>query len=284
MYIKGYLQPTPWKNSLSANQVNWGVQMGNIKHNRHLHSRVTEEGKHLFSFKEIVMFSILITEREKCINCASVSLNAFLSRWVFPHAHSIDIHVHKTVFFPSSPIRNFACLVEMTLEGPAKWDEEKQDSCFIEVFWVVRTAALAGGAVLSHSYTPLLTSTPFTDGKGQSRENFGGTELCLAHKPLKNSDATNHTQQQCRITQTFWENRWFKAIHAPFQRDIQNVAELSIWTHFWQVYFLLIWREGFPSDCFKCKYYSHKTHQTTCELWPLVKLAIFLRPLSTRCN
>lgn len=51
MYIKGYLQPTPGKNSLSANQVNWVVQMGNIKHNRHLHSRVTDEGKYLFSFK-----------------------------------------------------------------------------------------------------------------------------------------------------------------------------------------------------------------------------------------
>lgn len=50
MYIKGYLQPTPGK-SLSANQVNWGVQMGNIKRNRRLHSRVTEEGKYLFIFK-----------------------------------------------------------------------------------------------------------------------------------------------------------------------------------------------------------------------------------------
>lgn len=65
MYIKGYLQPTPGKNSLSANQVIWGVQMGNIKHNRHLHSRVTEEGKHFFSCKEMVMFSILITEKTK---------------------------------------------------------------------------------------------------------------------------------------------------------------------------------------------------------------------------
>lgn len=64
----------------------------------------------------------------------------------------------------------------------------------------MRTAALAEGAVLSHSYIPVLTSTPFTDGKGQSRGNFGGTELCLAHKPLTNGDATNHTQQQCGIT------------------------------------------------------------------------------------
>lgn len=39
--------------------------MGNIKHNRHLHSRVTEEGKHLFNFKVTVMFSILITEKAK---------------------------------------------------------------------------------------------------------------------------------------------------------------------------------------------------------------------------
>lgn len=109
-------------------------------------------------------------------------------------------------------------------------------------------------------------------------------QLCLAHKSLTNGDAKNHTQQQCGITQTFWENRSFKAIHAPLQRDIQNVAELSFWKHFWQVYFLLIWREGFPSDCFECKYYSHKTHQTIYKLWPLVKLAIFLRPLSTRCN
>lgn len=161
---------------------------------------------------------------------------------------------------------------------------ENRIPVLLRFFWVVRTAALAEGAVLSHSYTPVLTSTPFIDGKGQSRGNSGGTELCLAHKPLTNGDATNHTQQQCGITQTFWENRWFKATRAPFQRDIQNVAELSIWTRFWQVYFLLMWREGFPSDCFKCKYYSHKTHQTICKLWPLVKLAIFLRPLSTRCN
>lgn len=121
-------------------------------------------------------------------------------------------------------------------------------------------------------------------GKGRAEGAMGEQQLCLAHKPLINGDAKNHTQQQCRITQTIWENRWFKAIHAPFQRDMQNVAELSFWKHFWQVYFLLIWREGFPSDCFKCKYYSHKTHQPICKLWPLVKLAIFLCPLSTRYN
>lgn len=82
---------------------------------------------------------------------------------------------------PSSPSKNFGWLVEMTLEGPAKWDEEKQDSCFTEVFWVVRTAALAEGAVLSHSYTPLLTSAPFTGGKGQSRGNNGGNSSFAWH-------------------------------------------------------------------------------------------------------
>lgn len=58
-------------------------------------------------------------------------------------------------------------------------------------------------------------------GKGRVEGTMGEQQICLAHKPLTNGDAKNHTQQQCGITQTIWENRWFKAIHAPFQRDIQ---------------------------------------------------------------
>lgn len=71
------------------------------------------------------MFSILITEKTKCINCASVSLNAFLFWRVFPHAYSIDIRVHKTSLFPRAPVKNFRRLVETTLEGPVKmgWRE-----------------------------------------------------------------------------------------------------------------------------------------------------------------
>lgn len=70
----------------------------------------------------------------------------------------------------------------MTLERPAKWDEEKQDSCLIQVFQVVmRTAALAEGAVLSHSYIPLLTSPPFTDGRGQSRGSNRGNSNFAWH-------------------------------------------------------------------------------------------------------
>lgn len=46
----------------------------------------------------------------------------------------------------------------------------------MQYFRVVRSASLAEGTVLSHSYTPpsLLTSTPFPDGKGQSRGNNRG--------------------------------------------------------------------------------------------------------------
>lgn len=87
--------------------------------------------------------------------------------------------------------------------------------------------------------------------QGTAEGTMGEQQLCLAHKPLTNGDAKNHTQQQRGMTQTFWENRWFKAIHALLQRDIQNVAGLSFWEHFWQAYLLLIWREGFPTDCFK---------------------------------
>lgn len=88
----------------------------------------------------------------------------------------------------------------MTLEGPAKWDEEKQDSCLIQVFQVVRTAALAEGAVQSHSYTP---SAHLPSMYRWERAEWREQQLCLAHKPLTNGDAKNHTQQQCGITQTF---------------------------------------------------------------------------------
>lgn len=64
--------------------------------------------------------------------------------------------------------------------------------------------------------------------QGRAEGTTGEQQLCLAHKPLTNGDAKNHTQQQCGITQTFWENRWFKAIHAPFQRDIQKCGRIVI--------------------------------------------------------
>lgn len=100
MYIKGYLQPTPGKNSLSANQVNWGVQMGNIKHNRHLHSRVTEEGKHLFSLKN----TVFNTDHREDKNASIVPryLLMHFSPDEFFHMHTVLISVStKQSFSPA---------------------------------------------------------------------------------------------------------------------------------------------------------------------------------------
>lgn len=52
----------------------------------------------------MVTLSILITERTKTRHCASILLNAFLFWRVFPHAYSIDIGVHKTVFSLAFPL------------------------------------------------------------------------------------------------------------------------------------------------------------------------------------
>lgn len=136
----------------------------------------------------------------------------------FFHMHTVLISMStKQSFFPSSPIKNFGCLVKMTLEGPVKWDEEKQDSCFIQ-FWAVRTAALAEGAVLSHSCTSAHLHSIYRWERAGQREQWGNSNFAWHTNPsqmvmlkiTRNSNVELHR-----------ENRWFKAIHAPFQRDIQ---------------------------------------------------------------
>lgn len=189
MYIKGYLQPTPGKNSLSANQVIWGVQMGNIKHNRHLHSRVTEEGKHFFSCKEIVMFSILITEKTKmhqlCLGisqCISLqmSFSTCTQYWYLCPRNSL---------FPQLSHREFwmPCGDDLGRTSEMGWRET--GFLFSSGFRVVRTAEW-----LLHPSAHLLWE------RAEQREHWGSRTLLGTQTPHKWWCYKSHSTAMCNYT------------------------------------------------------------------------------------
>lgn len=149
--------------------------MGNIKHNRHLHSRVTEEGKHLFKRNG----NVFNTDHREDKNASVVPryLLMHFSPDEFFHMHTVLTSVStKQFFLPSSPVKNFGCLVEMTLEGSAKWDEEKQDSCLIRAF-------LGGGKELCRVTATPLCPPPLHSqmGKGRVEGAMGGNSNLARH-------------------------------------------------------------------------------------------------------
>lgn len=113
----------------------------------------------------------------------------------------------------------------MTLEEPVKWDEEKQDSYFIQVFscencYIARRNR-AKSQLCNSIHLHLIVQ--MWKSRAEQSKQQGEQQRFFVRKTLTNDDIKNHTQQQCGITQTFRESRCFKAIHALFQSDIQNL-------------------------------------------------------------
>lgn len=141
--------------------------------------------------------------------------------------------------FPQLSHREFwmSCGDPKFLEGPAKWDEEKQDSCFIRVFWVVRSAALAEAAVLSHCI--------YRWERAGHREQWGNSNFAWHTNPsqmamlkiTRNSNVELH-----RPSEKIDDLKQF----LPCSKGIFQCGSIVILKTFLTGHFLLIWREGFP--------------------------------------
>lgn len=107
--------------------------------------------------------------------------------------------------FPSFPTtRSFRCLVEVTLEGAMKCDEEKEDSCFIWFFFRLGGPSHCQKKMCWVTAMQLHSPPPdHTDVKEQSRteRTMGEKRLAFGHRNLTSKEIKNsHTTAMWNYT------------------------------------------------------------------------------------